>query len=79
MLDGTGVYPHVIVFLAMTRHQLGDTDKAKERLQQLRNINPQRSWADTEMSRIVKEAEALIETDSKPDAESPQVTPPKQP
>ena len=72
--------PYDIVFLAMTHQQLGDTDKARERLVQLRKVIQQPKWVgDSDLQSFVKEAETLIDSRSKPDTGSSQVTPPKQP
>jgi WD40 repeat protein/serine/threonine protein kinase len=71
-----GESPHDIVFLAMTHHQLGDTDKARERLLQLRNVIQQPNWADdAELQSFLQEAEALIEAGSESEPDAPQNSP----
>ncbi len=85
--DHDGESPTDVAFLAMTLHQLGETDKAHERLLQLRKIMQQPKWSDDqELMGFVEEAEALIEAVRKPEEastdsnkEPPRAAPPKQP
>ena len=75
-----GESPHDIAFLAMTLQRLGDTDKAKARLLQLRNIAQKPKWVENEeLQSFVQEAENLIEYHSTPNSESTQSTPQQQP
>jgi Flp pilus assembly protein TadD len=56
-----GSLPVDLAFLAMTQHQLGKKDEAKETLGRLREIMKDQRWMqDIESVRFLREAEQLI-------------------
>ncbi len=69
-----------LVFLAMTNQQLGNTDRASEQLQQVRQLSQEPRWSsNTELRGFLQEAEALIESDPPPETNATDPATPPEP
>jgi len=60
-----GESPHDLVFLAMTRFQLGEQKQAADLLQKVKSIAAQAKQKDAELDAFIKEAESLIQSPQK--------------
>jgi tetratricopeptide (TPR) repeat protein len=76
----TGTHPGDVAFLAMAHHRLGQTEQAKERLEQLRSLLAQPVWAENAEARgFLREAEALMEGQTAPPKDAEQNRNPSSP
>ncbi len=58
---GEGPVPADLAFLAMSRYQMNEKDRAQASLMQLRDLSQKPNWArNQEAQRVLKEAEALL-------------------
>lgn len=60
-----GQSPYDLVFLAMTRFQLGEQKQAAELLKNIKTIAAQKKQKDAELDAFIKDAESLIQSPRK--------------
>ena len=78
VFDGSS--PPDLVFMAMVNQQLGNTDQAREQLQQVHQLRWKLRWSrNGELESFLTEAEALIEPDAPPETKAADPAIPPQP